>query len=219
MTNKSTQSKKSYSRINPDQRREELIAATLRLIAVKGVRSTTVRAIAVEANVTPGLIRHYFSTKEELISSAYENHMLALIEEIERRADDDHSSAVERLGKFIVGSLMPPVVDPTAVALWAGLFQLVLHDKQMRKTHEKTYIQYRDRIQILIAEALAEVKRPASDQQLRSFAIASNAVIDGLWLEGGALAEAFADGELAEIGLTTIGALLQLDFSAALGKQ
>ncbi len=218
MNSKSSLPKRTYSRVHPDQRRDELIAATLRLIASKGVRSATVRAIAEEAKVTPGLIRHYFLSKEELISSAYECHMSKMIEDSESTVGADCSSAVQKLAGFITGSLTPPVVDRRGVALWAGLFQLVLHDRQMRETHEKTYIQYRNRIEMLIAQALAEEGKPASKKILRRYAIASNAVIDGLWLEGGALAEAFKVGELAEIGLDTIGALLGLELSAPLGS-
>ena len=43
---------------------------------------------------------------------------------------------------------------------------------------------------------------------LRADAIACNGVIDGLWLEGCALPEAFVKNELAEIGLRSVGAIL-----------
>jgi hypothetical protein len=46
-------------------------------------------------------------------------------------------------------------------------------------------------------------------------AIACNAVIDGLWLEGGALPEAFEPDELTGIALTAVGAILQLDLEEA----
>ena len=47
--------------------------------------------------------------------------------------------------------------------------------------------------------------------QARRLAIACNAVIDGLWLEGGALPEAFEAGELPEIALQSVGAILGLN--------
>ena len=52
--------------------------------------------------------------------------------------------------------------------------------------------------------------RPAGPTQLRAEAIACNALIDGLWLEGSVLPEDFAAGELPRLGLEKIGALLGL---------
>ena len=52
---------------------------------------------------------------------------------------------------------------------------------------------------------------------MRRRAIAVNAVLDGLWLEGGLLPEAFAAGELAELGLAATGAILALDLAPSEG--
>jgi hypothetical protein len=41
--------------------------------------------------------------------------------------------------------------------------------------------------------------------------IACNAVIDGLWMEGSALPAAFKPGELPQIGLKSIGAIIGMD--------
>ena len=49
--------------------------------------------------------------------------------------------------------------------------------------------------------------------QLRREAIACNAVIDGLWLEGGVLPHGFAPGELVRIGLQSVGAILGVDLT------
>ena len=50
-----------------------------------------------------------------------------------------------------------------------------------------------------------------SDDDLRQLAIACNAVIDGLWLEGSTLPDAFAKGELVRIGMRSVGAILGID--------
>jgi AcrR family transcriptional regulator len=64
--------RKKFSREPAGQRKNDLIAATLRVITVSGMHAATVRSISEEADVTQGLIRHYFKTKKELISAAYE---------------------------------------------------------------------------------------------------------------------------------------------------
>ena len=63
--------RRTFRREGEAQRREDLVAAALDCIAEGGPLGATVRAIAERAGVTPGLIRHYFNTKEDLISAAY----------------------------------------------------------------------------------------------------------------------------------------------------
>ena len=204
-------SRRSFSREQPEQRKEALIEATLKLMAETGPAGATVRAIAETAGMSQGMIRHYFSSKEDLIVAAYERHMHALTEATEAQASQA-GSAEDRLRNFIVASLTPPVVDARAMALWAGFIHMVRRDQAMQDTHERTYYHFRDRLEVLIAAARREAGCAATPATNRRHAIACNAVIDGLWLEGGALPEAFADSELAEIGLTSVAAITGLEF-------
>lgn len=82
----------------------------------------------------------------------------------------------------------------------------------MREVHEQGYRAYRDILEMLIAH----LPRPAvQPDQIRRDAIACNAVIDGLWLEGSALPDGFAAGELESIGLGAISAILNIDLTGA----
>lgn len=198
--------RRKFRRESAQTRKKALILATLDLVAENGVRGATVREIAERANVTQGLIRHYFSTKEELILAAYEHHMTEMTDQIAAVAEG--GSARERLSAFVRASLQPPSTDPRAVALWAGFLSKVQHDPEMLEIHERTYAYFRDHLQTLIDAALREAGRPALPARLRQLAIAGNALIDGLWLEGGALPDAFADGELALIGQQGLGAII-----------
>lgn len=212
-----TDERRKFKRESAEARKQALILATLDLVAENGVRGATVRAIAERANVTQGLIRHYFSSKEELITAAYEHHMTAMTDQTMAPASalpDDATrtdSARQRLIAFVNASLTPPVVDPRAIALWASFLNKVQQDPQMKATHERTYAYFRDHLQGLIAAALAEAGRHADPARQRRLAIACNAVIDGLWLEGGALPDAFAAGELADIGRQSVAAIIGLD--------
>lgn len=57
----------SNRRRQAEQRREQLLDAALRLFAENGVDGTSVKAIAHAAGVTPGLLYHYFDSKEALV--------------------------------------------------------------------------------------------------------------------------------------------------------
>lgn len=202
--------RKSFTRESPDQRQDALIEATLSLIAKGGAEAATVRNIAKEAGVTLGLIRHYFSSKEDLIGAAYERHMTTMRYASYATADGV-LSGVTGLSTLISVSLAPPVTDPCALALWAGFIQSVQRDSAMQAIHEKTYFQFRDQLQKLIEEAFVEVGQPKDAVNLRKLAIACNAVLDGLWLEGSALPNSFETGELPAIGLASVGAILGLE--------
>ena len=206
-----TTARRKFTREDPETRRAELIAAVLDLMAEAGPAETTVRAIADAAGLSPGMIRHHFSSKEELVNAAYQAHMARQMEGSERSLG--LGTARDRLRRFVSASLTSPVVDPHAVSLWAAFIHMVRRDMAMRATHEESYLAYRNRLQALIASALAEAGRIAGPAELRRLAIACNAVIDGLWLEGGVLPDAFAAHELETIGLASVGALLGLDLA------
>ncbi|EDZ45867.1 TetR/AcrR family transcriptional regulator [Leisingera daeponensis] len=203
--------RRKFKRESAGTRKEALILATLELVAENGVRGATVRGIAERADVTQGLIRHYFSSKEELIIAAYEHHMTAMTDQTFAPAAGADGTALDRLTAFVTASLTPPVVDPRSIALWASFLNKVQQDEQMKATHERTYGYFRDFLEGLIAAALQEAGRPAAPARLRQLAIACNAVIDGLWLEGGALPDAFAPGELADIGRQSVAAITGLN--------
>lgn len=200
-----------FRREPAEMRKEALIEATLSLIAEQGVGAATVRAIAERAEVTPGLIRHHFSSKEDLITAAYEHHMRRMTEMSFDAGGGVHASCRARLAAFVEASLSPPVVDPGAVSLWAGFLNKVQQDARMQVIHEKTYRDFRDRLEGLIGDALDEAGIASTPRHLRGLAIACNAVIDGLWMEGGALPGAFAEGELPAIGLRSVAAIIGLD--------
>ncbi|MFN6951289.1 MAG: TetR/AcrR family transcriptional regulator [Albidovulum sp.] len=206
-----TTARRRFTREEPEARRADLIAAVLELLAEAGPAATTVRAIAEAAGLSPGMIRHHFSSKEDLVNAAYREHMSRQMQEAERSLGP--GTARERLRRFVAGSLTPPVVDARGVSLWAAFLHMVRRDPAMRATHEATYLAYRDRLQALITAAFCETGRVAEPTELRRLAIACNAVIDGLWLEGGLLAETFAAGEIEAIGLASVGALLSLDLA------
>ena len=204
--------RRNYRREGEERRREALIAAALDLVAEGGPQAATVRAIATKAGVTPGLIRHYFQTKEDLTRAAYRQVMVRMTTDNARVLETAPADPAARLAAFVGASLRPPVVDPVAMGIWAGFMHLVRRDPAMRDVHAQTYLGYRDMLQQLIAD----LDRGSAPDVLRAQAIACNGVIDGLWMEGCLLPDSFAVGELERIGLSSVGAILGMDLAAHL---
>jgi AcrR family transcriptional regulator len=64
--------RKAPERKSSDERRDEIVRATLRVVAVKGFAGVTLREVATEVGVVHGLIRHYFSTRDDLVAAAFD---------------------------------------------------------------------------------------------------------------------------------------------------
>ena len=52
--------------------KEALLRATIAVVARGGLRDLTYRAVAAEANVSHGLVRHHFGTRDSLLAEALE---------------------------------------------------------------------------------------------------------------------------------------------------
>lgn len=202
--------RRNYRRDSEENRRSALITATQELVAEGGPEAATVRAIALRAGVTPGLIRHYFQSKDELTRAAYRSLMDGMTAKGADALEGVGASPEERLAAFVSSSLRPPVMEIGAVVLWAGYMHKVRNDPELLAVHEAAYLGYREVLEVLIAA----LPREASAERIRSEGIACNAVIDGLWVEGSILAQSFAPGEIVTIGLRSVGAILGVDLIA-----
>lgn len=64
-------------RKSSEQRREQIIGATQRIVARKGFASVTLRDVATEVGIAHGLIRHYFASRDELVAAAFDHAVTA----------------------------------------------------------------------------------------------------------------------------------------------
>lgn len=199
--------RKTFRREGEDQRRRELVDATLACIAELGMERATSREIAIRAGVTPGLIRHYFSGKDELVLAAYRRHIEELAAYAEKAVEEAGNDPVARLSALIVGTLTSPVVDQINLSLWAGFIEMVRTNAAMAEVHREGYQHYRRLSEALIGDALDAEKRKTSKAERERLGIMLNALIDGLWLEGSLSPGEFKDGSLAAIGLEAASAI------------
>jgi AcrR family transcriptional regulator len=63
-----------------DERREQIISAALKVFARRGIIGTKMSMIAAEAEISHGLLYHYFASKEELFTTLVERAMIASAE-------------------------------------------------------------------------------------------------------------------------------------------
>lgn len=203
--------RRTYSRQPEERRRDSLIGAAIDLMAEGGIKAASVRAIAERAGVTPGLIRHYFRSKDDLTREAFRHMMDRMTAESTALAgavtvEDDPKAA---LVAIVRASLRPPVMQDEKVHQWAMFLHMIRQDPSLRDVHEEAYLGFRDRLQAVIQCLPGQTDATRA----RSLAIACNAVIDGLWLEGGTLPNHFEPGEIERIGLASVSAILGISLT------
>jgi TetR/AcrR family transcriptional repressor of bet genes len=198
--------RRTFHRAPEGERRQELIRATLDTIAALGLRAATVRAIAIRAGVTAGLVRHYFASKDQMVAEAYR----FMLTTFAAKAADIAGDPRTRLRKFITLNLTAPVADSHSLSLWASFISQVRVDPELAAIHRDGYLGFRNDLEGLIRDFLEAEGRPAGEADCRRHAIAINGMIDGLWLEGCLAGELFEEAELVAIALSSIEALLGL---------
>ncbi|MFN3133148.1 TetR family transcriptional regulator C-terminal domain-containing protein [Roseibium sp.] len=200
--------RRSFHRAPEAERRQDLITATLDCISELGLQGATVREVATRAGVTPGLIRHYFSSKDQMLQAAYREVMTGMTSKVADAADKGQSSARARLHDFIVANLTPPVADGRALSLWAAFISHVRVDPDFAEIHRESYLAFRSVLEALVADVLTEAGQAADTKRCQELAIAINGVIDGLWLEGTLVGDLFSETPLPGIAVRSAEVLL-----------
>ncbi|MBS0477630.1 MAG: TetR family transcriptional regulator C-terminal domain-containing protein [Proteobacteria bacterium] len=192
----------AFTRAEPDARRASLIEAAARVLARDGVAGTSVRAIALEAGVSPGLVNHYFAGIDALVAETYAHVEARVAEAIDAALDVAGTDPRARLDAFVTASFAPPVASGELLATWIAFWSLVRSRPEIARQHDEQYAAFRARLEAL----LGDCGLPSARQ--RHAAIAITALIDGLWLELCLSPHAFTAAEAGEIARFALDALL-----------
>jgi len=71
----------------PAERHGELLAKAVEIAHAEGLSAVTLRRVAADMGVTPGLVSHYFSAAEQLIAAAFRAAALADLDEARSRVE------------------------------------------------------------------------------------------------------------------------------------
>lgn len=170
-------SKSAFSRAEPDARRLSLIEAAARVLARVGAGGASVRTIAAEAGVSPGLVGHYFDGMDALIAATYAHvggEVSAALDAAVASAGDDPRA---RLSAYVAASFAPPIADRALLATWIAFWSLVIARHEVARLHDGQYARFRGGLEAL----LGDCDVPVAERRRAAIAIA--ALVDGLWLE------------------------------------
>ena len=191
----------AFRRSEPDARRADLIAAAARVLAREGTGGASLRAIAVEAGVSPGLVGHYFAGIDALIAATYAHVEHTVSEALDAAVAAAGPDPRARLDAFVTASFSPPIASGELLATWTAFWSLVRSRDDIARQHDEQYAAFRARLESLLAECGLPAPR------LRHAAIAITALVDGLWLELCLSPQAFSADEAGTIARSVLDAL------------
>lgn len=177
------------------------------MLAREGAVGVSVRAIALEAEVSPGLVGHYFSGIDGLIAATYAHVEARVTAALNRAVDQAGQTPSAQLDAFVTASFSPPIADQALLATWIAFWSMVRGNPAIARQHDEQYGAYRIRLEELLAGT------GVPELSVRRTAIAITALVDGLWLELCLSPQAFAPGEAAAIARSALAALISTDQS------
>lgn len=155
--------------LNYGEGREALLQATVRVVARKGLRGLTFRAVAEEAGVNNTLIAHHFGTRDNLLTATFE-------------WTADRSIGAADLSAYATDSegfrkaLVDHIVDEPDVELFQ--FEMILESSRRPELREAVQELYRRYVsELAIGRAL--LGEPVND----ALNMAMFAALDGLMLQ------------------------------------
>ena len=169
--------RQAFTRESADTRREALIAACGRCLAKHGSQGTSVRAICLEAGVSPGLLRHYFEGIDALIAATYRVTGAQVAHALQTAVEAAGDQPRARLRAFVAANFRAPIADADLLSTWLAFWSLARSDSAIGQIHDDIYADNRADITALIAAC------PGAPTTPDLAAIGLTALIDGLWLE------------------------------------
>ena len=109
-------------KISRDQRRQQLINATMRVLARKGFSQTTLANVAAEAGVSHGLVNFHFESKEKLLTAT----LLFMSDEYRQNwssaLHDAGDAPAEKLAALLKADFNDQICTPERLACWCSFW-------------------------------------------------------------------------------------------------
>ena len=164
----------------PEERREQLIRATIRSIARHGLPDTTMATVAAEAGLSQGIINLHFQSKERLLLETLRFVADEYRECWERALARDHANAAERLAALVKVDFDPVLCKRDKLAVWFAFWGEIKSRPTYRKLCAERDREYHEQLRRLCAEIAKEGRYDVDPDDV---AFGLSAMGEGLWLD------------------------------------
>jgi len=162
----------------PAARRELIVDATLAVMVRKGLAATTVRDVAQEIGVSPGLVHHYFDSMDELLATAFERAAGDGLDQT-RAAMSAVEGPVDKLRAFFV--TYTRVEQDWAFQLWLDAWAEASRRPVLRATSYRLNVAWQQLLVEVIKPGVASGVFVCDDPEGAGWRILS--LLDGLALQ------------------------------------
>ena len=163
-----------------EKRRRQLIDATMKCIARKGMGSTTLGDVAKEAGLSQGIVNLHFESKDNLLNETLRTLVNEYREQFDKTLEKSGPQPGDKLLALMELDLKPSICDRRKLAVWFAFWGEV----KSRPTYQRMcdeWDQYYDEVVAVLCEALvAEGNYQGVEAAAAAHALTS--ITNGLWL-------------------------------------
>ncbi|WP_027967770.1 TetR/AcrR family transcriptional regulator [Halomonas halocynthiae] len=157
-----------------------LIISTIECVSELGYQSSSVRAISKHANLSPGMVRHCFDNKLEMVVTAYRCLAEELIFVTNHKLEMASNDSFERLSTFIHSGFSPPILTYPKISFRFALWGMTQTEPEIKKVHTQLCERYKIQLEKIIHE-VANKKKSKEDREIISQAILT--YLNGVWVD------------------------------------
>ena len=163
-----------------EKRRQQLIDATMKCIARKGMGSTTLGDVAGAAGLSQGIVNLHFESKENLLNETLRYLADEYKTQFNRTLEKSVPGAASKLRALMALDLSPSVLDRRKLAVWFAFWGEVKSRPRYQAICEKSDEYYDKVLGSLCDELIAD----GEYENVSSAAVATvlTSVTNGMWL-------------------------------------
>jgi TetR/AcrR family transcriptional repressor of bet genes len=163
------------------QRREQLIRATIRSIARRGLSETTMATVTREAKLSQGIVNLHFKSKERLLIETLRYVADEYTRTWEKALENAGPSNTDRLQAIVAADFSRPVCETNKLAVWFAFWGESKSRPTYRKICAERDQRYADMLNDLCRNIIDEGPYPDADALTVATGLA--AMSEGLWLD------------------------------------
>lgn len=167
-------------RVKPEhERREEIVNAAFEVIYEVGLSQTTISQIAKKAEVSTGIVSHYFGDKQGLMINCMREMLKRLhLTSLQYKANTADQKPENQIKAIIDSNFDSSQVNKTAMRVWLDFWSASMHSPELARLQR-----INDRR--LYSNLKHHFLKLMPSESASTAASGLAALIDGLWLRGG----------------------------------
>ena len=163
-----------------ERRRGQLIAATMKCIARKGMSSTSIGDVAKEAGLSQGIVNLHFESKDNLLTETLRHLANDYKSRFNKALESSGPDAADKLLAVMELDLRPSVIDRQKIAVWFAFWGEVKSRPTYRRICNEQDRYYDEVVATLCAEIIEDGNY--KDVNAASVATALTSMTNGMWL-------------------------------------